>query len=159
MKKVLLAGVSLAAISGGTVKAVRSLLDDPRVFDAVVVLLATWFLLSAYVVAWAYVIRPQGVVPETASAGLVAVSASWFALTGFLFFAFGRGLRRGRPWNRALPDGYVGTLVAALVFGAAWIADSSNPMTSAGVAVTARSTMISTKCMRAPAIQSIERAE
>jgi hypothetical protein len=115
----------LAAISGGTVKAVRSLLDDPRVFDAVVVLLATWFLLSAYVVAWAYVIRPQGVVPETASAGLVAVSASWFALTGFLFFAFGRGLRRGRPWNRALPDGYVGTLAAALVFGAAWIADSS----------------------------------
>jgi hypothetical protein len=33
------------------VKAVRSLLDDARVFDAVIVLLATWFLLSAYVVA------------------------------------------------------------------------------------------------------------
>jgi hypothetical protein len=106
------------------VKAVRSLLDDPRVFDAVVVLLATWFLLSAYVVAWAYVIRPQ-VVPDVASAGLIAVSASWFGLTGFLFFAFGRGLGAGRPWNRALPDGYVGTLAAALVFGAAWIADAS----------------------------------
>ena len=54
--------------SGGTVKAVRSLLDDPRVFDAVIVLLATWFLLSAYVVAWAYVITAQGV-PSAASAG------------------------------------------------------------------------------------------
>ena len=105
-------------------KAARSLLDDPRVFDAVVVLLATWFLLSAYVTAWAYVIRPQGV-PDAAAAGLVAVSASWFALTGFLFFAFGRGLGRGKPWNRALPDGYVGTLAASLVFGAAWIADTS----------------------------------
>jgi hypothetical protein len=106
------------------VKAVRSLLDDPRVFDAVVVLLATWFLLSAYVTAWAYVIRPQSV-PDATSAGLVAVSASWFALTGFLFYAFGRGLGRARPWNRALPDGYVGTLAASLVFGAAWIADTS----------------------------------
>ena len=105
-------------------KAVRSLLDDPRVFDAVVVLLATWFLLSAYVVAWAYVITPQGVL-DVAAAGLLAVSASWFVLTGFLFFAFGRGLGRGRPWNRALPDGYVGTLAAALVFGAAWIVDTS----------------------------------
>ena len=72
-------------------KALRSLLDDPRVFDAVVVLLATWFLLSAYVVAWAYVIRPQPV-EEAASAGLVAVAASWLAVTGWLFFAFGRGL-------------------------------------------------------------------
>jgi hypothetical protein len=106
------------------VKGVRSLLDDPRVFDAVVVLLATWFLLSAYVIAWAYVIKPQ-VVPEAASAGLIAVSASWFALTGWLFLAFARGLGRGRPWNRALPDGYIGTLVAVLVFGAAWIADAS----------------------------------
>ena len=105
-------------------KALRSLLDDARVFDAVIVLLATWFLLSAYVVAWAYVITPQGV-QSAASAGLVAVSASWFAVTGFLFFAFGRGLARGRPWNGALPDGYVGTLAAALVFGAAWIADAS----------------------------------
>jgi len=106
------------------VKAVRSLIDDPRVFDAVVVLLATWFLLSAYVVAWAYVIQPQ-LVPDAARAGLIAVSGSWFALTGFLFFTFGRGLGRGRPWNNALPDGYVGTLAAALVFGAAWIADAS----------------------------------
>ncbi len=102
----------------------RSLLDDPRVFDAVIVLLATWFLLSAYVVAWAYVIAPSGV-QSAASAGLVAVSASWFALTGFLFLAFGRGLASGKPWNRALPDGYVGTLAACLVFGAAWIADAS----------------------------------
>jgi hypothetical protein len=106
------------------VKALRSLLDDPRIFDAVVVLLATWFLLSAYVVAWAYVIKPE-LVPEAASAGLVAVAASWFALTGFLFFAFGRGLGSAKPWNQALPDGYVGTLAAALVFGAAWIADAS----------------------------------
>jgi hypothetical protein len=106
------------------VKAVRSLIDDPRVFDAVVVLLTTWFLLSAYVVAWAYVIQPQ-LVPDAARAGLVAVSGSWFALTGFLFFTFGRGLGRGRPWNHALPDGYIGTLAAALIFGAAWIADAS----------------------------------
>src|SRR5258706_14229143 len=94
-------GYRLPRPGGGTVKAVRSLLDDPRVFDAVIVLLATWFLLSAYVVAWAYVISPQGV-QSAAAAGLVAVSASWFALTGFLFFAFGGGLGRGRPWNHAL---------------------------------------------------------
>jgi len=117
-------GYRLPRTVGGTVKAVRSLLDDPRVFDAVVVVLATWFLLSAYVVAWAYVITAQGL-PVVASEGLVGVSASWFGLTGFLFFAFGRGLGRGRPWNGALPDGYVGTLAAALVFGAAWIADAS----------------------------------
>jgi hypothetical protein len=42
-----------------------------------------------------------------------------------MFFAFGRGLGRGKPWNHALPDGYVGTLVAVLAFGAAWIADAS----------------------------------
>ena len=42
-----------------------------------------------------------------------------------LFAAFGAGLRAGRPWHNALPDGYVGSLTAALIFGGAWIVDTA----------------------------------
>src|SRR5207249_1501885 len=43
----------------------------------------------------------------------------------YLFAGFATGLREGRPWNRALPDGQTGTFAAALIFGAAWIIDQT----------------------------------
>ena len=89
-------------------------------------------VLSAYIDAYAHVKVPGRVIHniagvDPATAALAAVTVCWFLLTGFLFFAFGRGLRHGRPWNRALPDGYTGSLAAALVFGAALIADNLWP--------------------------------
>ncbi len=117
--------------SGESMKAVRSMLDSPRAFDAVVVLLMTGIVLSAYIDAYAHVMAPGRVIQDPANAAAGALTVCWFLVTGFLFFFFGRGLRQGRPWNRALPDGYTGSLAAALVFGAALIADSKWP-TAAG---------------------------
>jgi hypothetical protein len=99
------------------------LLASPRTFDAVVVLLTTGIVLSAYVDAYAHVKVPGAVIQDSAVAAERSLTICWFLLTGFLFFSFGRGLRTGKPWNRALPDGYTGSLAAALVFGAALIAD------------------------------------
>jgi hypothetical protein len=78
---------------------------------------------SAYLDSYAHVKVPGTVIHDAERAGQAGVTASWFAATGFLFFLFGRGLREGRSWNRALPDGYTGSLAAALVFGAALITD------------------------------------
>ena len=112
-------------------KTARSLLDDARVFDAVVTLLMAGIVLAGYVDAYAHVKVPGTTLTDPANAALAAVTVCWFLVTGFLFVAFGRGLRQGRPWNRALPDGYTGSLAAALVFGAALIADTLWP-TAAG---------------------------
>jgi hypothetical protein len=109
------------------VKAVRNLFQDPRAVDAVVVVVMTAFLFCAYLDAYANVKVPDTVIPAVDRAALAGLAASWFVLTAFLFFLFGRGLRQGRPWNRALPDGYTGSLAAALVFGAALVADSYWP--------------------------------
>jgi hypothetical protein len=111
-------------------KAMRRLLDNPRAFDAVVVLLMTGIVLSAYIDSYAHVKVPGTVLEGPAHAAAEALTVCWFLVTGFLFFSFGRGLRQGRPWNRALPDGYIGSLAAALVFGAALIADSVWPPAS-----------------------------
>jgi hypothetical protein len=112
------------------VKAGRSLLDNPRAFDAVVALLMTGILLGAYVDSYAHVKVPGTVLRDPAAAAAGAITICWFLLTGFLFLSFWRGLRYGLPWNRALPDGYTGSLAAALVFGAALIADSNWPSAS-----------------------------
>jgi len=104
-------------------KAARNLLDSPRAFDAMVVVLMTGIVLSAYIDAYAHVKVPGTVIQDPATAAERALTICWFLVTGFLFFSFGRGLRQGKPWNRALPDGYTGSLAAALVFGAALIAD------------------------------------
>jgi hypothetical protein len=109
-------------------KAARKLMDNPRAFDAVVVFLMAGIVLSAYIDSYAHVKVPGRVIHDIAgidpaTAALAAVTVCWFLLTGFLFFSFGRGLSQGRPWNQALPDGYTGSLAAALVFGAALIAD------------------------------------
>jgi hypothetical protein len=107
------------------VKSVRRLFGDPRTIDAVVVVVMACFVFSAYLDSYAHVEVPGTVIPSAALVAQAGVAASWFVFTGFLFFLFARGLRRGRPWNRALPDGYTGSLAAALVFGAALITDNN----------------------------------
>jgi hypothetical protein len=98
------------------VKAIRGFIETPRLFDPVVVTLAGILVLGAYVTAYAYVIQPNQLVQPTYSIGLYMVLASWLALTSVLAAAFAAGLRAGRPTaSRALPDGYVGSLAAALV--------------------------------------------
>lgn len=106
------------------VKFDRNPLDASRAFDLVVVLAMSGLVLSAYVDAYAHVKIPGSVIRDAANGAQVGLAASWFVLTGFLFLAFARGLREGRQWNRALPDGYTGSLAAALVFGSALIVDS-----------------------------------
>ncbi len=107
------------------VKTTRGFIDNPRVFDPVIVTLVGILILGAYVTAYAYVIQPNTVERPSATLGQATVLAAWLALTTVLFAAFASGLRAGRPWNKALPDGYVGSLAAALIFGAAWIVDSA----------------------------------
>ncbi len=102
-------------------------MDDPRAVGGLVVVVMAVFLFSAYLDAYAHVKVPSKVIQDAATAGQAGLTASWFVYTGFLFFLFGRGLREGRPWNSALPDGYTGSLAAALVFGAALIADTYWP--------------------------------
>ena len=106
-------------------KAFRRLVEEPRLVDAVVIVLSTGFVLGAYVVAYAYVHQPGVVLQSTASAGRTIVVASWSLLTLYLFAGFATGLATGRPWNRALPDGETGTFAAALIFGAAWLLDDA----------------------------------
>jgi hypothetical protein len=110
------------------VKATRNPFDNARAVDAVIVVLMACFVFSAYLDAYAHVKVPGKVLPDYALAGQAGLTASWFVATGLLFFLFGRGLRQGRPWNRALPDGYTGSLAAALVFGAALIIDNYWPL-------------------------------
>ncbi len=121
-------------------KTTRKLVGNPRVFDAVVVLLTAALLFGAYLTAYAFVIQQNEVVEPAGNIGQGIVVGAWLATTGVLFAAFARGLRVGKPWHNALPDGYVGSLTAALTFGAAWIVDnafrSSNPA-SGGVGLDA----------------------
>lgn len=112
-------------LPGGSVKYLRRLVEEPRAVDAVVVVLSAWFVLGAYVIAYAYVHDPATVLQATARAGQTIVTAAWSALTLYLFAGFAVGLRAGRAWNRSLPDGQTGTFAAALIFGAAWIVDAA----------------------------------
>ena len=107
------------------VKLLRRFVEDPVAVDAVVVVLATSFVLGAYITAYAYVSDPGRILEGFARAGFTAVTASWSLLTIYLFAGFATGLSQGREWNRALPDGQTGTFAAALVFGAAWIVDQA----------------------------------
>ncbi len=106
-------------------KAIRGLFVNPRAVDAVVVVLGTWLLLGAYVTAYAFVHVQGQTVQWAATAGFTIVTAAWSLITAFLFVAWSIGLRAGRAWNRALPDGHTGTIAAAVVFGAAWIFDQA----------------------------------
>ncbi len=106
-------------------KVLRRFVENPVAVDAVVVVLATWLVLGAYVTAYAYVQVPGHVLQVPAKAGFTTVTAAWALLTLYLFVEFAVGLSEGRAWNRALPDGQTGTFAAALVFGAAWIVDQA----------------------------------
>jgi len=99
--------------------------EDPRAVDSIVVVLATWIVLGGYVAAYAYVHDPGRVLLPVAQTGQTIVAAAWSLLALFLFAGLAVGLRSGRAWNQALPDGQTGTLVAALVFGAALIVDNA----------------------------------
>lgn len=107
------------------VKFLRRFVEDPRAVDAVVVVLSTWFVLGAYVIAYAYVHDVGRVIEPARRYGFATVTAAWSLLTLFLFAGFAAGLREGRPWNRALPDGQTGSFAAALIFGSAWIIDQA----------------------------------
>jgi hypothetical protein len=101
----------------------RKLLDDPRFVGAVVDVLMACLVFCAYLDSYAHVKVPNTVLTNYAVASATGLTVSWFLVTGFLFFLFGRGVSQGRQWNRALPDGYTGSLAAAIVFGAALITD------------------------------------
>ena len=104
-------------------KTLQRLVENPRAVDCVVVVLSTWLILGAYITAYAYVHEPGQTVQWAATAGFTIVTAAWSLITVFLFVAWSFGLRAGRVWNKALPDGHTGTLAATFVFGAAWIVD------------------------------------
>jgi hypothetical protein len=104
-------------------RSARGFLGDPRIFDLLVAALMGALVLGAYITAYAYVIEPNKIEP-VAAAGYGIVLAAWLGATALLFAAFAAGLRAGRPWDRALPDGYTGSLAASLIFGAAWIVDN-----------------------------------
>ena len=63
------------------VKASRGFIDNPRLFDPVVVTLVGILVLGAYVTAYAYVIQANQVVQQTSTIGLYTVLASWLGLT------------------------------------------------------------------------------
>jgi hypothetical protein len=107
------------------VKTVRGFFDNPRIFDPVMVAVYGVFMYGAYVTAYAYVIRQNSIEEPEATIGRATALGTWLLSTIVLFTGFGLGVRAGRPWNRALPDGYVGSLGAAVVFGAGWIVDVS----------------------------------
>jgi hypothetical protein len=103
----------------------RRLVEDARTVDAVVVVLSAWFVLGAYIVAYAYVTTPNVILQPVARIGQTIITASWALLILYLFAGFATGLRAGRVWNQALPDGQTGSFAAALIFGAAWIIDAA----------------------------------
>ena len=104
---------------GGPLKTVRGLIENPRVFDTVVVLLTSVLLFGAYLTAYAFVIQQNEVVEPAGNIGQGIVLGAWLATTGLLFAAFAVGLHAGKPWHNALPDGYV---IAQLV-AKAWSDD------------------------------------
>jgi hypothetical protein len=107
------------------VKALRRFVEDPRAVDSVVVVLATWLVLGAYMSAYAYVSKPGQVLEPTNQTGLLIVNSAFSLLTLYLFAGFAVGLSAGRRWNQALPEGHTGSFAALLIFGAAWIVDQA----------------------------------
>ena len=105
-------------------KAARRLIDNPRVFDQVVVTATGIMVLGAYVTAYAYVFKANVLLQPEATIGQSVVLAGWLGFVGVLFAEAAYGVRHGRSWDQALPEGYVGSLAAALVFGVAWLVDT-----------------------------------
>ena len=106
-------------------KVARGFVDSPRVFDTVVMVLTAALVFGAYLTAYAYVYRQNAVDLPVSQIGTGIVLGAWLGYTLVLFAAFAIRVGAGRPWNNALPDGYVGSLAATLIFGGAWIVDST----------------------------------
>jgi hypothetical protein len=109
---------------GTTVKTARRLIDNPHVFDWLVVTLSAVLLFGAYFTAYAYVIKQGVLVQPAATIGQSTVLAALLGVVALMFAEFLYSVRRGRPWNQALPEGYIGSLAAALIFGLAWLVDT-----------------------------------
>ncbi len=105
-------------------KTARRLITNPLVFDQVVVTLAGIIVFGAYVTAYAYVFTPSRVDQQAVAVGQSTVLGGWLVLVGVLFAEFAYSVRHGRSWDHALPEGYVGSLAAALVFGVAWLVET-----------------------------------
>ena len=105
-------------------KTARRLIENPHVFDWVVVTLSAILIFGAYFTAYAYVITQGSVAQPAATIGQSTVLAALLGVAALMFAEFLYSVRGGRPWNQALPEGYVGSLAAALVFGLAWLVDT-----------------------------------
>ena len=104
---------------------VRRFVEEPKTIDVVVGVLSTWLVLGGYVMSFAYVHDQGHVIEPARTAGFTLLTAAWSLLTLYLVAGFALGLRSGRAWNQALPDGETGTFMAALIFGSAWIVDAA----------------------------------
>jgi len=107
-----------------SLKATHRLIRNPHVFDWLVVAMSAVLLFGAYFTAYAYVIKQGSVVQPAATIGQSTVLAALLAVAALMLAEFLSSARSGRPWNQALPDGYVGSLAAALIFGVAWLVDT-----------------------------------
>jgi hypothetical protein len=100
----------------------RKLIPKPF-FDHIVALLALLLTVAAYVDAWSR-LPPRGTAEGLQPWGDAGVIAVWFMLTGVLAGTALVRLSRGYRWSLALPRGYMASLVACGVLGAAVIADA-----------------------------------
>jgi len=66
---------------GSGVKVMRRFVEEPRAVDAVVVVLATWFVLGGYITAYAYVHTAGTILAAPEKAGFTTVTAAWSLLT------------------------------------------------------------------------------
>ena len=114
----------VGASQGTPVKTARRLIENPHVFDWVVVTLSAILLFGAYFTAYAYVFTQGKLLQPASTIGQSTVLAALLGVAVLMFGEFLYSLRAGRPWNQALPDGYVGSLAAVLIFGVAWLVDT-----------------------------------
>jgi len=105
-------------------KATHRLIRNPHVFDWLVVTLSAVLLFGAFFTGYAYVYTQGVIIQPAATIGQSIVLAALLGVAALMFAELLYSIRGGRPWNEALPDGYFGSLAAALLFGVAWLVDT-----------------------------------
>jgi hypothetical protein len=105
-------------------KATHRLIRNPHVFDWLVVTMSAVLLFGAYFTAYAYVFTQGKILEPAAAIGQSTVLGALLVIAALMFAELLYSIRGGRPWNEALPDGYFGSLAAALLFGVAWLVDT-----------------------------------